>query len=431
MKKTQLIFFIRFFIATIFFLLGIFAFTNAFYPIHFFNYQFLPLFERIIIDFSFFALSSFVVLNLITLFFGRFYCSTLCPLGTYQEILCNVFHRKQGSRKNFALKYFLASIVFSLLITGEAYIAKYLDPYTIFGLAISNSLIGIIAFILISILTFFKGRFFCANICPVGTVLGLLSKISLNKIYINKDKCISCKACEKNCPTGSICLKDKSVDNETCIKCLKCIPSCKLNAITYGITSKENIKEISIDKEKRKFLVSAGLLGLSIIVLKKISYTSKKINNKIKNFILPAGGENKDRLLKTCLNCNLCVQRCPMKIIQKADNDFEAIHLDYKNGYCKFDCNRCSKRCPSGALHHISLKEKQNTQIALANIDTSHCIQCGICVKSCPKNAITKKEKEFPRIDEDICIGCGKCAFKCPTKTIKINPIQQQRVLKI
>ncbi len=426
MKKQKKIFLTRFFIAVIVFILSVLAFTNVFYPIHFFNYQFLPLFERIIIDFSWLSLVIFSILIIITILFGRLYCSILCPFGIYQELLNTIHPKKEKVQKNLVLKYFLSSIIFGFLIAGSACIAKFLDPYTLFGSSLSNTTIGIIAFTLISILVFFKGRFFCSNICPVGTILGIVSKFSLNKICINKDKCVSCKLCEKNCPTGSINIENKTVDNETCVKCLKCISKCKVNAITYGICKKQDIQ---FDKKRRDALIWAGFLGLSIITFKKFSSATKKTVNKVKDFILPAGAKNKERLLATCLNCNLCVQRCPMKIIKKANNNFNAVSLDYKNGYCKFTCNRCSKRCPSGALHHISLQEKQNTQIGLANVDNNHCIQCGICAKSCPKGAIIKDDGEFPIIDKKLCIGCGKCAFECPTKAIKIYPVTKQRLL--
>ena len=89
----------------------------------------------------------------------------------------------------------------------------------------------------------------------------------------------------------------------------------------------------------------------------------------------------------------------------------------------------CSKVCPAGAIKDIDLSEKQKTQIAIARVDEKECIQCGICVSECPRNAIVKEMGKCPQIDEKKCIGCGKCVFSCPVKTIKIEPLEEQKIL--
>lgn len=156
---------------------------------------------------------------MLTLLFGRVYCSTLCPLGLFQEFLMLLFRRKVPTEKNRPYKYFLAAVVFGALIGGTVCLVRLIDPYTLFGSAASGAYWGLAALVLLTVLVWFKGRLFCSNICPVGAVLGLVSKYAVNKIYIENDKCVSCGLCAAKCPTGSIDFKNKKVDNETCIKC--------------------------------------------------------------------------------------------------------------------------------------------------------------------------------------------------------------------
>ena len=95
---------------------------------------------------------------------------------------------------------------------------------------------------------------------------------------------------------------------------------------------------------------------------------SKGIARKVKNIIVPPGAVSADRLVEKCLNCNLCVTNCPMKIIKKADNEFPAVHIKYQKSFCDYNCNKCSEVCPSGAIRSIALPETQKTQIGLPSM---------------------------------------------------------------
>lgn len=118
-----------------------------------------------------------------------------------------------------------------------------------------------------------------------------------------------------------------------------------------------------------------------------------------------------------------------MKILKKADDGFGAVHIDYSNGFCDYDCHKCSEVCPSGAIRRISLAEKQKTRIGLASINPDVCIQCGLCVAECPRGIISKEDGEVPLIDSSGCIGCGVCHSVCPIQAISIFAVQEQQVL--
>ena len=409
--------------AIIIFIIAVIGMLGIFYPLNLFDIQFLPVLQRVLNNFSITPLLILIALILLTLIFGRIYCSLICPLGILQEIIGFIKNKTSDSvHKNYPLKYFLAAVVWGIFIGGSSLLIRYIDPYTIFGSAISKTSAGLIIVGLIILAVFFKDRIFCTNFCPVGTILGLISKISFNKIYIS-DVCVSCGQCEKNCPAACINSKEKTVDNETCIKCLKCLEICPKNGIKYGKTPPKAIK---FDIKRRQLIIASTALALFGIMTKAGLELKEKITEKIKDVILPPGAENKEKFLNKCLNCNLCIENCPNKIIKKADNEYPAVHIDYSKSFCKFDCNECSKICPSGAIKRINKKEKQQTRIAMAMINEEKCDKCGRCIEACPKHAIIK-ENGMISLNAAKCIGCGACKNICTA--IEIFPIKEQKLI--
>ena len=413
-------------IASIVAVLSILACLGIFYQIKVFDIQLVALLQRVLIDFSLFAFIFLLGLFLLTFLFGRFYCSTLCPLGILQEFLMFVFRRKNSLKKNLPYKYFIAALVLGFLIGGTAFWVRLIDPYTLFGSAMSGALYGFVVLFLIAVLVWFKGRWFCSNLCPVGTLLGLISKFAVNKIYIDADKCVSCGVCASKCPTGSIDYKQKTVDNETCVKCLNCLGKCPKSAISFGMHKNKNVP---FSQSRRKFLIGGAAVGVLLLSAKVSVLLEKSAVEKFKKVIIPAGAKNLDDFANRCLNCNLCVQNCPMKIIKKADGDYPVVHIDYTDGFCDYDCHRCSEVCPSGAIERISLAEKRKTQIGVALVDESKCIKCSLCVMKCPRQIIKREDGGYPQISADECIGCGACQNACPVDAIAVVPVEKQKVL--
>ena len=389
--------------------------------------QFAALFQRTVFDFSLSAVIILTGIILLTVLFRRFYCSVLCPFGILQEFAALIFRKKNRPIGNYKFKYYIAALTFGALIGGTALLIRYIDPYTIFGSAVSLSLFGLLAAFAVIFLVFFKNRFFCTNICPVGAVLGLLSKISPNKIYINKNDCVSCGLCEKACPAGCINSKEKQVDNETCLKCLKCLGGCRKDAIKYGIKPKEELK---FNFKRREFLKLASVFVLFGIAVKAGAEIAANTAKKFRDIILPPGAKDENRMFNKCLNCNLCVENCPNKIIAKADKDFGTVHLNYNmgKGFCDYNCNKCSEVCPSGAIKKIPLEEKKKTRIGMAMI-TDRCKKCGKCISECPAGAISKNKDGQTVIDGSKCIGCGKCKNSCPNNAIEIFAVREQVVV--
>lgn len=421
--------------------LAVAGICGIFYPVKIFDIQILPLLQRVFIDFSISAILLLAGVILLTLVFGRFYCSTLCPFGIIQELAALLFFsgkesgkergknsgRKNKPTANYPVKYFIAAVVLGALTGGSALLLRYIEPYTYFGSAFTISAVGLAGILLVILLTGFKNRFFCTNICPAGALLGLISKISLNKIYIDKNQCVSCGMCERNCPSGCINSKEKTVDNVTCVKCLKCLSVCPKGGIKYGIKPKEETK---FSLKRRELITGVAAAAVFGAMIKAGLVIKDKIVEKFKDIILPPGAESEERFANKCYNCNLCVANCPNKIIVKADKDFPAVHLDYSKGCCDKNCNKCGEVCPTGAIKRLKLEEKQKTRIGMAMIVEEKCGKCGDCIAACPYGAIMRVEDKII-INASKCVGCGACKQVCKNRgnAIEIFAVRKQSLI--
>ncbi|MGM9992575.1 MAG: 4Fe-4S binding protein [Candidatus Bruticola sp.] len=210
---------------------------------------------------------------------GRLYCSLICPLGLLQEVFALIGDKFRMQPKftysqSYPRRRYVVLIIFTLcLFTGLGALFTWLDPYALFGRMAANASMliknahiwlnfkmGAIApraakyysidwlnfsltfviFILIMGAAVLKGRWYCNNICPVGTALGLISSHSLYKIDIDKTSCVKCGLCARSCQVECIDIKSGEVDNSRCVKCFNCLSLCHKNAIAWRIPSKGN-----------------------------------------------------------------------------------------------------------------------------------------------------------------------------------------------
>jgi polyferredoxin len=245
-----------------------------------------------------------VLLIALTLLFGRIYCSVICPLGVMQDIVSWYAGRRKRNRFSYSpaknwLRYAVLAIFIATLVAGFGAIALLVAPYSAFGRIAQNlfapiwkwgnNLLAFIAervdsyafysteivigswatfaiaavtLIILGILAWRNGRTYCNTICPVGTVLGALSRFSLLKPIIDTDKCINCGLCARKCKAACIDAKNHEIDYSRCVVCMDCLESCSKNAIKYTIR-KSSSKPAPADTSRRNFLVGAGLLAAS------------------------------------------------------------------------------------------------------------------------------------------------------------------------
>jgi polyferredoxin len=386
-------------------ILALGAFMGMIYPVKIFDLQAGALLQRVFIDFSIIALALLLLILTVTLLFGRIYCSTLCPFGLLQELIGIVKKKNSGMQKNLSLKYIIAAIFFGTLAGGTVFLLRLAEPYTYFGSLLSLRLTGITAAAIVIIMVLTKDRFFCTNVCPIGAALGLISKISLKKIYLQKDLCGSCGLCQNICPSGCINAKEKTVCSETCIKCLKCLNVCPKNAVKYGSAPKEEVK---FSPKRRSLILTASAAAVFVAAAKAGAVIKKTISEKFSDVILPPGALNEERFANKCLNCNLCVKVCPTKIIKKSDKNYGAVSIDYGKNFCEYECNKCCAACPAGALKKLSLEEKKVLRIAMIAPPTKNFKEFGACIEKCPTDALTLSG-DSPAFEAMKCIGCGAC----------------------
>lgn len=474
LRKVRIIVSVIFFLTTSVLFLDIFNLIpqNFFKPILFL--QFVPSFLDFISAFSFISLGFLFVL-IVTILFGRVYCSSICPLGTLIDIF-NRFKKRKKIRDKFiytkpfnALRYTILLLVIISFILETNFGLILLDPYSNYGkistsifkpvLIFFNNLInslfellGIywltpidfagnefaaltfaVAFlIIVFVLSFTNGRLFCNSICPVGTLLGLVSKFSLFKISINKETCLECGSCEKYCKAGCIDSKNKFVDFTRCVSCFDCFDSCPTSGLKYKFSLNKN-NPASSNEDKRNFLKSLSLFAIIFFGFQnsgKIAvYVKSKFSDAKKNYSTPPGSKTFEHYTSQCTACHLCVAACPTQVLQPSFLEFGVFNMltpfmNYRKGYCNYDCNKCSEVCPTGAIKLQLLQDKKLIQIGVAKLIKDNCVvysqktDCGACAEHCPTKAVQMELEDnlrVPKVDEEICIGCGACEHACPT----------------
>ena len=420
----------------------------------------------------------FLFIILLTLFSGRVYCSVFCPLGIMQDALSFLQRKLPIKRKRRkykkALNYLrypiLGLFIVSLFFFGLLSV-NWLDPYSNFGriaadlyqpvFIFANNLLskilsalgiysiqplvmkvfspvpffgGLFMFLLILIMVIYRDRLYCNTICPIGTFLGLISRISFLKINIAKTSCTQCGNCQVVCKANCIDIKNMRVDDSRCISCYNCIESCNDNSIGY-IRAWKKIPDRSADTDpsKRDF-IRAGLLflgsGLSLVTQAEDNHEHHgKGHFRNRGPISPPGSLSIHHLKANCIGCQLCIASCPTKVLQPAflEYGFTGMNLPRmvnKVGFCNYECTKCSEVCPTGAILPLTREEKETVQIGQVVFRKHLCIvesegtACGSCSEHCPTQAVYmvpyKNDLTIPEINPAICVGCGACEHACP-----------------
>ena len=215
-------------------------------------------------------------LVVLTLIFGRIYCSVICPLGIMQDIFAWFGKRAKKNRYTYSkalswLRYGVLALGIVAFLLGISVIVQLLSPYSAFGIIATNLLqpvyvagnnvlaaiaehydsyafyhsdvwlrsvtslvIAIVTLVILAVLAWRNGRTYCNTFCPVGTILSFLSRFSWLKIRFDEEKCRNCSMCSKNCKAACIDYKTHTVDASRCVVCGNCINNCKFGALKYS-----------------------------------------------------------------------------------------------------------------------------------------------------------------------------------------------------
>lgn len=448
--------------------------------------QIVPLFISFLFEGFLISLLLLTFFLIITLLFGRIYCSFFCPLGGFQDILIRIKKRKTKygfHRPLNLLKITILLLVIISIISGSLYLLGYLDPYSFFGrivnyllkpiivlinngfeiilrksniywLRIMNfppfNFLSLIPFILIlSVIIYMsirRGRLYCNSICPLGTLLGIFSSRSLYRIEIDRSSCTSCGICESVCKAECINSKDKIVDNSSCVRCFNCLDACPSSAIKYkpSIRKKNQERKKSQSVSRRNFIYSSfGALifsGINLFLRNKESGPQRHIPPPT-----PPGSISMDKYISKCTACYLCVNNCPTNVLQPSlfQYGLKGVfipYMDFYSGYCSYDCVKCLEVCPTDAIIPHTKEEKQKIQIGRVKFIKDLCVvyknntNCGACAEICPTAAVTmisyKGVLRIPSTRSSFCIGCGACQNVCPAKPEKAIVVETNIVHK-
>jgi polyferredoxin len=404
------------------------------------------------------ALNLVLVLTLIalTLIFGRIYCSIICPLGVFQDILAR-FHRKKNkysySKEVRWLRYPVLVVFVIAGVAGIGSLFQLLAPYSSYGRIatmifqpiwkLGNNLLAMVAehyesyafysvdtwmrsmpvfviaaitLVVILILAWRGGRTYCNTICPVGTILSFFARFSWLKISFDEDKCRNCSLCSKNCKAACIDYKTHTVDYSRCVVCGNCIDNCKFGALKYkaGKPEPKEKNNDAVDASKRSFLLASVLVSSAALAQKKeklmdggLADIEDKVTPKRQTPLTPPGSLSFDNLAKRCTGCQLCISECPNQVLRPSSDLMHLMQptMSYEHGYCRPECTRCSEVCPAGAIQKIDKPEKTSIQIGHAVWIKKNCVvltdevECGNCARHCPSGAIEMVQLD-PNDDE-------------------------------
>ncbi len=421
-----------------------------------------------------------LVLVLLTLAFGRIYCSSICPMGIYQDIVAWISKRFGKKKKKYTYSkaknilrwtVLVASIIGVLL--GFMTLLELVDPYSAYGRMIVSIfkpiymagnnvlesiftsfgnytfykaeivmlssvafLTGILTLFIIGFLSWKYGRTYCNTICPVGTILGFLGKYSFFKVRIDIEKCNNCGACARYCKASCINSKEYDIDYSRCVDCFNCLGSCKQNALSFSFAKKETSLEKTTpsDTGRRQFLlvsISTAVTVPVVMVQDKVNSLAGVTKHARQHPISPPGSVSADHLLHHCTSCLLCVSRCPSHVLKPSFMEYGAggimqPMMYFEKGFCNYDCTICANICPNKALKPLTKEEKHLTQVGRVVFVEDICVvhtngtNCGACAEHCPTQAVTmipyKNGLTIPHINPDICVGCGGCEYICPVR---------------
>ena len=466
----------------------------------------------------------------LTLLMGRIYCSIICPLGVMQDAIAWLRRKKNKysySPAKTTLRLIVLVVAFAILVANVGWLAGLVFPYSTYGRIVSTILaplyklannglaaiaehydsyafyevdvwlksigalvVALLTWGIIAVLAWKNGRTWCNTICPVGTMLGLISKQSFLKINIDADKCKNCHKCEHNCKAACIDLQTHTVDHSRCVVCGNCLEECKFDALSLSSLSPtlskgegEKPKQFTPHSEGTGETVDSGrravLTGVALLAGTAIAKAQAKVEPKTtdggladiikkkkprrEKLITPPGSLSIRNLRTHCTACQLCIDACPNDVLRPSSSldRFMQPEVSFERGYCRPECNRCSQVCPTSAIQPVSVEQRTAIQVGHAVWTRDLCIPvkdekpCGLCARKCPAQAIQMvplqagvhqdgwrwrdaDNQEIPRekvllipvVNEEKCIGCGACENLCPSSPLSAIYVEGHEVHK-
>lgn len=411
-----------------------------------------------------------VGLVLLTLLFGRVYCSVICPLGIFQDLISRIGRGKKKPAYKYKkehpwLRYGVWILFVICLVAGVHVIVTLLAPYSAYGRMVQNLLqpiylwgnnllallaeragsyafyekevwmrsvptfiVAVVTLCVIVALSFKGGRTYCNEICPVGTTLSFFSRFAMFRPMIDESQCVRCHSCERKCKAQCIEITPERVhiDHSRCVDCFNCIETCPKGGLKYRFAwgKKDSSPSAQNDKKAdngRRAFMTGTAVALGAAALKGVEARAQGLAKKTDGGfarvlpkqaperevpITPPGSRSVKDFYRHCTGCQLCVAECPNNVLR-----------------------------PSTDLEHLMQPQM--------SYEKGFCRpECTRCSELCPAGAIEKITREektqyhigSAQVNPALCLmatgksACGKCVQSCPSGAIKLVAYGENRI---
>ncbi len=439
-----------------------------------------------------------------TIFLGRFFCGWICPLGSIHHYFSSLKSEKKRGKKLIesnrykrwqTTKYYLLGAGLAAAAFGSG-ILGWLDPFSLLvrslGLAILpatdyglravlsalehsryaaiQTVGSVLHFILGTLLLSFKQpyfrlgiwlglififivalnfritRFWCRALCPLGALLGLVSRGAILRLVKNQEQCENCNRCLLRCQGGDDPIGGVPWHQPECHLCLNCVDECPEHRLQFKFFPAQ--KPMGANLQRRKVLTGLAAGVATVPLLRSTPGFAVERNERL---LRPPGALEEVDFLSRCIRCGECMKVCPNDALHPAltEAGLEGLWtpvLIPRIGYCETSCSLCSQVCPTGAIWEITAKEKgwsgdvaggaKPIRLGTAFYDRGRCLpwamatDCIVCEEWCPTSpkaiylrpaevldaAGNAKQVKQPYLDPSRCVGCGACEYACPVQ---------------
>jgi polyferredoxin len=439
-----------------------------------------------------------------TMLLGRFFCGWICPLGSVHHFFSSLkSERKRGKqliesnryKRWQTTKYYLLSAALIAAVLGTG-IVGWLDPFSLLVRSLGLSIVpgtnyalnaalhamehsrlalvqlvgsglhfifgglllsfkqpyfrqgvwlGLI-FIFLLALNFRATRFWCRALCPLGALLGVVSRWSILGLVKTPERCEDCNRCLLRCQGGDDPIGGVPWRQPECHLCMNCVDECTEHNLQFKFFPAQ--KSIGLNLQRRKVLTGLAAGAVAVPLLRSTPGFTVERHERL---LRPPGALNEDHFLSRCIRCGECMKVCPNNALQPAwtEAGLEGLWTPVvvpRIGYCESSCVLCSEVCPTGAIWEITAKEKgwearassnaKPISLGTAFYDRGRCLPwamatpCIVCEEWCPTSPKAiylqpaevadaqgyLKQVKQPFIDPQRCVGCGACEYACPVQ---------------
>jgi polyferredoxin len=449
-----------------------------------------------------------LVILLPTLLLGRFFCGWICPMGTLQHFVGHMpSEAKRGKQRIERNRYKRwQTIKYVVLLAGlvtaafGSMVIGWLDPFSLLVRSIGLSFLPAFDYAMRSALTLLEQsrvlwirgfaagthavlsalvldarqahfeqslvlgvlffailaaslrvtRLWCRSLCPLGALLGFVSRWSVLGLEKDAKRCNNCHRCLLDCQGGDDPMGGAPWRKAECLMCMNCVGSCPEHALKFRFfRAKSDLAEqvASPDLGRRRTITGLAAGAVAVPLMRANTGMGKSRHERL---LRPPGALDEEEFLSRCIRCGECMKVCPNNALhptleQAGIEGLWTPMMVPRIGYCEPSCVLCSEVCPTGAIWQITPKDKgwvvgvggaqnQPVRLGTAFYDRGRCLpwamatECIVCEEWCPVSpkAIDLEEAQVvdssgktktvrrPSIDPHRCVGCGACEYACP-----------------